>query len=64
MEVPGYRTLLAYRDHGEGTVDHTGSYSGVDRALDPCLLEDTGGVVEDLDRREIEDGWSRNVVAV
>lgn len=50
-----------YRDHSEGTVDHASSYSGVDGALDPCLLENTGGVVEDLERIQ-EDGWSWNGV--
>lgn len=44
------------RDHGERTVNGTGSDGSVDGTLDAGLYEDTGGVVEDLVTRGVDMG--------
>lgn len=46
---------MSHRDHSEGTVYCSGSYCGIDWTLDSCLLENTGGVVENL-----EEGLNRS----
>ena len=44
------------RHHSESAVDDSGSYRSVDGTLHPSLHEDTGGVVEDLVRGEVDKG--------